>query len=423
MELPMTLQLTCTNPKGASRVVNVEEHRPLRVRLRCDGHDTEVVFTRDEAGWAFINEGDGDSLVNGVPCLYSLLTDGAAVEVAGHRFLVTAGAPADDEDEDLAQDTASFGLRCSGCDGDWTEVGVEGSWQDGDHRLCAGCLARGLRPQHLSSWRHNLEVGLDDEDDDEQAAIETASISDELESIPERSESQSPSASRSRRRISASQPLVVQNPDNGERRGGIMRKVTRVFMRRGESAEQQRLVELEAQRDQLLAKAGRAALMNQGGLGLPASFLPDLLRGQPVTLSLSQVDRPTLEGFQHMVQDLVHVETEINALRQALGMGDAIISQDQLPQLRTERLQQEQDLFQTMDGMHTEALEDLIDDDDDFEMPPSPAAALGPPGPEEQAETARSDSDPGDKEDSGRRRSRSGPTPNVSGRRRSRRRR
>jgi hypothetical protein len=398
MELVMTLQLTCTNPKGASRVVNVEEHRPLRVRLRCDGHDTEVVFTRDEAGWAFINEGDGDSLVNGVPCLYSLLTDGAAVEVAGHRFLVTAGAPADDEDEDLAQDTASFGLRCSGCDG-------------------------GLRPQHLSSWRHNLEVGLDDEDDDEQAAIETASISDELESIPERSESQSPSASRSRRRISASQPLVVQNPDNGERRGGIMRKVTRVFMRRGESAEQQRLVELEAQRDQLLAKAGRAALMNQGGLGLPASFLPDLLRGQPVTLSLSQVDRPTLEGFQHMVQDLVHVETEINALRQALGMGDAIISQDQLPQLRTERLQQEQDLFQTMDGMHTEALEDLIDDDDDFEMPPSPAAALGPPGPEEQAETARSDSDPGDKEDSGRRRSRSGPTPNVSGRRRSRRRR
>ena len=73
---------------------------------------------------------------------------------------------------------------------------------------------------------------------------------------------------RTRRRISASHKAVIQSPN--EDKPGIFERMGQAFRRRDDRLE--KLDELEAQRRAVIEEAGRFALEQQGGIGLPKDF-------------------------------------------------------------------------------------------------------------------------------------------------------
>lgn len=165
---------------------------------------------------------------------------------------------------------------------------------------------------------------------------------------------------RSSRRLSASRIAVVTAGEE-HRRKGLLGKV---FGRRREAIK--RLEQLEDERRNLLIEAGRLALEQQGGIGLPDGYLAALSGGQRVTIGLQQVERPMLEHFRHQRQQLTFLDAEIEGARVDLGLGLELNHSLRQPTLHSEFQKHEEGAFQAMDEMNTEDLQvDMTDGEDD----------------------------------------------------------
>jgi hypothetical protein len=155
------------------------------------------------------------------------------------------------------------------------------------------------------------------------------------------------------RRISASRLTAVEPAGSG--REGLLSKVGRVFGRRDE--RYQRLDELQAERIERLAEAGRLVLSPGLGLGLGEAVVAALLQGQRVTLGASDCSTTGLEQWRSLRKRMDLMDAEIAALRHTLGMGpDPTTTLPQSPTLRVDDRRQQERAFAALDGLSTDEL-------------------------------------------------------------------
>lgn len=191
----------------------------------------------------------------------------------------------------------------------------------------------------------------------------------------ERHQRRERSGARSRRRLSAARSTSVA--PTPPRREGIIKKVSQVLRREG--SKRGELDVLINERDELLRDAGRLALEQVGGFGLPEEFLRHLGDGETVSLQLDDLATGDLDAYRQRSQHLQHLDAEIEAMRQSLDMdpgygeSDATNDPDQRHQAAQHRA------HQAMDGVGTEEFdpdEELLaeTDEDEDEDGPAPVA-------------------------------------------------
>ena len=361
----MTLQLRCSENSGSVKVkvVDLPEAKTLRVRCRDkDGLEVLMVFKRAaNRRCELLCSGEGKAFLEGMIVEEADLDVGAVVEVGKQRFEI-ADPTGDIPSPRLVKNKEHLDLPCSHCGTPFGADDCTNAWVDGKFRICVACLGKGVRPQHLSDWRYSLEVDVDD-------PIEAAAQETEAYQRPQPLASRSSSSDiipiggsepRSRRRISASSSASIPAVDPSEEgQKSIIGKVTRVFRRRSSedgSLDRDRLSELEEQRRNVLLEAGRLSLTKSGGMGLPADLLATLDDGKTVSFSESACDTTALADWRSRQRQLAHLDAEISALRNALGMPSDPNAPVANVTLRTEQDALEDRAFQASDGMLTEDL-------------------------------------------------------------------
>ncbi|TVR12520.1 MAG: hypothetical protein EA401_08905 [Planctomycetota bacterium] len=392
----MAIELLCGDGKHDDRRVSLREDKAMRVRCP-DAHGQVVMLVLRSAGdaCAVTVEGEGVAELDGIAVQEGTLAAGQVLQVGRHQFCVF--------DEAMSR---HHGKPCTSCMSIFTLADCRQGWMEGQFRICRTCCSKGITPQHLPQWRHSLEV---DDDDDANGTQEVAStdafattdfqpqsqptlgtgaitptypdIDDVIDDAEDAEDTQpldvattpsptprrqrSDSEGRSQRRISASSPATTSAPPPSSG-GGLIGKVTRVFRRRGgggdgDQDERRRLQDLQARRDELLLAAGRNALTQQGGLGLPEGFLAQLSSHGKVALSLDQCDRSALKEWREWQRELAHLDAEVMAIRQALGEDEEeATSSSSRPKvtLRTEAQDMENRAFMASDALLTEDLGD-----------------------------------------------------------------
>ncbi|TVR43255.1 MAG: hypothetical protein EA402_10005 [Planctomycetota bacterium] len=369
----MSLQVHCIDGKGKDTAAALQSGKPLRVRCK-DGAGREVILLFQSLDGPSARcqvrcEGQGVVELDGIAVQEADLDVGAELKVGRHVFrlgLSAAGMPAQ------IKNPQHFGKPCSHCQTTFTADDCNRAWMDGDFRICLKCLAKGVRPQHLPQWRHALEIDVDapTEDLPLQSAIDSGPMAAAQSEEPPTDAYTAPPISmaplhssasgRARRRISASAISSVDLPSAASSGGGIIGKVTRVFRRRSDETtddgEQDRLSELEELRNSLLVEAGRSSLTSSAGLGLPDDWFRRLHQGDRLTLSADDFSRSAIDAWRTRQRQLAHLDAEIAAIRQALGIG----SDPALPvvplRLRTEDRDLENRAFQASDALLTEDL-------------------------------------------------------------------
>lgn len=232
---------------------------------------------------------------------------------------------------------------CSVCDGPFHSPS---GWKGPEARICRSCLEKGVRPEHLPR---------------------------PMAAAPEPPDGLANAADRHARRISASRLSAIEP----EERGGILHRVSTLL---GHRADKQRLDQLQRERQELLAEAGRLSLGAQGALGLPEAALQALVSGERVTIEPQDVTRAVLDQW-HSQRERIHVlDTEIAGVRRTLGLGpdpEAVLLP--APILRPEAKHRQEQAFATLDGVGTEMLaEDAANDVPATRVPtPAPAPVAG----------------------------------------------
>lgn len=398
----MALYIACIDTKGVTREAGLTSGKSVRVRCRDQrGREVVLVFSPQAATANRCHvccEGEGSAELDGMAVQEADLDIGSTLVVGGHQFTLRAatqamgsGAP-----PGLPQGIKNphhFQQPCSHCATPFTAQDCAAAWVDGGFRICLSCLSKGIRPQDLAQWRHSLEVDVDAPTDELTPHAAQGSASSSSEIAPTQAYAQSakgtssqplpgrPVEGRSRRRISASSISSIDAPPtNAAGSGGIIGKVTRVFRRRAsddDHNERDRLQELEDQRHDLLADAGRLSLSRWGGMGLPQDLLARLSRGESVVLGLADCSRPEIEAWRTRQRQLAHLDAEIAAIRQELGLGsDPALPVAQLT-LGTEARALENRAFLASDALLTEDLGGLTEYQADqlaSALPDAPAA-------------------------------------------------
>ena len=387
----MAIELVCGDGKRDDRRITLRDQKAMRVRCP-DAHGKLVVLVlrADGAVCQVEVEGEGVAELDGIAVRDGTLAAGQLLQVGRHQFCIL--------DEAMGR---HHNQPCTSCMSLFSLADCRKGWMDGSFRICRSCCAKGVTPQHLPQWRHSLDI--DDEGDapstddlgstdsfattdfkpHRQDSLGTGAISPIYPDIddvigdeestkpldiaappPERPRRRhSDSGERSQRRISASSPAATQAPPPSSG-GGLIGKVTRVFRRRGNGGdgdqdERRRLQELQSRRDELLYTAGRNALTQQGGLGLPEDVLVHLGQQGQILLTLEQCNTAILQQWRQQQRELAHLDAEIMAIRQALGEGeDEATASASRPQvtLRTEAKHMEDRAFMASDALLTEDL-------------------------------------------------------------------
>jgi len=384
----MTLQLHCVDSKGSTKSVNLDPAKPVRVRCRdAQGREVIMAFTLTSPLRCNLScAGPGLALLDGMGVNEADLDAGSVVQVGKQSFEVAHIESAVTVPRGI-KNAEHFEQQCSHCQAPFSTNDCANGWVDGPFRICSNCLTKGVRPQHLTAWRHSLEVDVDASTDEfnEVAGVETHA---QGANRPRRTISSGPipalsSESRPRRRISASANASVENTSaKGGNSGGIIGKVTRVFRRRASedgSLDRERMEDLENQRAVLLAEAGRLSLTQMGGQGLPVGVISQLSHGQPVAFTIDDCDRSALSDWRARQRQLAHLDAEISAMRIEMGMGsDPALPAAQVT-LRTEERALENRAFLASDALLTEDLGSYVPEDpssqDETESYAKPAAA------------------------------------------------
>jgi hypothetical protein len=396
----MPLYLAGRSGSVAGRRLTVTRAKPFVIKTRTTNHEGEVQVLFSEGSYRLDNRSHMRCRLNGSDQRQAVLSHGDDLEIGKDRFAVEIEpdqASASTPDEHDQHDTQAVRpvsgefepatvpalQTCSVCDARLDAEAIARSWSDGTRRICARCLGKGVKPDHLP--RPNLPASVPEAItpaggapiiadaltpaagsallEVESSTIDPRTASSPLlkagvpdaasdstaEVVPPRAATSDSDRQRHSRRISASRLTAVEPAQ----REGLLSRVGKVFGRRDE--RQTRLNDLESDRASLLAEAGRHALGPGGGLGLPEAAVATLLSGGSVTLSGADLVPTEVERWRALRQRMILLDAEIAALRKALGLGsDPQVHRS--PPLRTDQKAMQDRAFATLDGLSTDEL-------------------------------------------------------------------
>ncbi len=411
----MPLYLEGRSSAVVGRRMTVTREKPFIIRTKTNNHSGQVQITYIDGHYQLDNQSPMCCRINGTIQRQSELVHHDEIEIGKDRFFVVVApdsgqveaAHAIKPGDTRANDPLSVDLNeettesvsvktlgkhgatsaidehhCDICDQKISATNALTAWTDGNRYICRGCLAKGVKPEHLPHQRENksthttkpldrltVESMRDVVDITEtplDSSFATPAENDRLvgestsELVAENSETdvhtsvESPSESdryRQSRRISASRLAAIEPVPNK----GFLSKVSKVFSRKNE--REQRLELLESQRKALLIEAGRVALGPGGSMGLSSLAVKTLLAGGAISLKAADLLPADLDRWRGQRQQMVLLDAEIAALRRSMGLGqDPIAHNDQAPPLRTDQKAQQERAFASMDGMSTDEL-------------------------------------------------------------------
>lgn len=264
-------------------------------------------------------------------------------------------------------------IICTVCDKVFDQVDRVKAWSDGQRHICCQCLAKGVRPANLAS---TAPVTPDAPGSDDLEVVEDAG--DHETTTPMAAVAAPPQANsdrhRQQRRMSASRLAHVDAP---EPKNGLLSKMGQVF---SSQKDRKRLELLEAERRALLEQAGRLALSENNGFGIPNHLYNPLLKGVQVSLRLQDFSIPAIERWRAIRNRLTQLDAEIGAARAQLGLGsDRSLALPPVPLASDQRAQQDH-TFELMDGLATMELEGASVLDDQVALDPGTLseASAGP---------------------------------------------
>lgn len=335
----MHCHLEGLTPPLVGKILPITLERPATIKTTKGSDDVgAVVVALIEGGIRLSNRSAIRCQVNGTPIgTQADLKDGDRIDIGKQAFRLVASE------------------LCSVCDKPFDAVDRVKGWQEADRRICAACLAKGVRPANLANVSPIVPEGEADEETTEAVLPPAAA------SRPEAAESD---RHRRQRRLSASRLAQVDQPAGNK--GGILSKVGQVF---GNREGRKRLEHMEEERRALLEQAGRLALSEGNGFGIPDHLYNPLLKGVQVTLRLQDFAIDAIERWRSVRSRLAVLDTEIAALRATLGLGpDEGSTLPPVPLASDQRAKQEE-AFAMMDGLATMELEGEDPLDDQIEAP------------------------------------------------------
>jgi hypothetical protein len=310
----MPIAIRCLEGPHAGKQIALVGGKPLQLEVRRQGGTAGMLaFAASPKGLMFTNSSPIESEVNGTDRRHAVLVHGDRVRVGKMLFEACL-------DGDLKALIAAAGTGK-----DETEPGLEALPEeatpaalDGKQSTVAYNRNGSARPQIMS-------------------------------------EDPTPTAgNRSSRRISASRMAAVDLPE--PQKEGLLSRVGKVFKRKEEG--DQRLNELEDEREGLLQLAGRLALERLGGFGLPGNLLHRLTAGQEVTLRLEDMGHGARESYRRHCELLAYLDAEISARREELGLGPdpSLAAMRNIP-LQTEHAERRESAFKAMDNLMTDEVQ------------------------------------------------------------------
>lgn len=400
----MPLHLEGRSAAVAGRRLTITREKPFIIKTKTTNHTGEVQVVFSEGSYRLDNRSHMRCRINGTEQKLAVLADGDGLEIGKDHFAVriepdtrtVVNAPADQHDDHDTQSLSPVAISehlptameapvvCAVCDARIVAGSHgSGSWSDGERHICARCLAKGVKPDHLprpfaavspsaitpigghpvlpdeitvhpvEDARHasssNILAGVPDPASDSTAEIKPPPAAKDV--VTTATASTESDRQRQSRRISASRLTAVEPAQ----REGLLSKVGKVFGRRDE--RHQRLADLEADRAALLTEAGRHALGHGGSLGLPEKVVAALLAGGTVSIVSTDLSQADVDRWRAQRQRMVLIDAEISALRKALGLGsDPQMHQQSSPTLRPDQKAMQDRAFATLDGLSTDEL-------------------------------------------------------------------
>ena len=411
----MPLYLDGRSRAVEGRRLTVTREKPFVIRTKTTNHDAgEVKIGFANGSYQLDNGSRMHCRINGLEQQNATLVNGDDLEIGKDRFAVviqpeprTTEIHSTDEHDDHATDSLSpvvptapaandvaqaveVPSLCAVCDAQIVVTAHKNSWSDGDRSICARCLAKGVKPDHLprpftmplsdptptngSVTLADLQDAVPTQNDPRVSSSQIVlgvpdsggdSTVELLAPTAEKSTGETASSDSDRqrqsRRMSASRLTVVEPAQ----KQGLLKMVSKAFGRRDE--RHQRFTELEAARAALLAEAGRHALGAGGSLGLPEKAVATLLAGGTVTVSANDLSPADLGRWRAQRQRMVLMDAEIAALRRGLGLGsDPQLHAQSSPTARPDQKAMQDRAFATLDGLSTDELprEDFTQSDD-----------------------------------------------------------
>jgi len=349
----MPVHLVCQSPPHSGKKLVITSDKP--VVLKTNKSDKEIGEVRVELRNGTVvltNQSPMRCTVNEVEQQRSVLHHNDHIAIGKQTFLVVAD---DDQDAEQTQVLRPVEIEdpltvvpvtCSACDKLFDDLDRKQGWTSGDRSICKRCLSKGVRPGNLPK----------------AGAEPPAPPAEPVAAAPKRS-TDKPSdtdSQRRQRRLSASR--IAQVEPTGKQ--GLLSKVGQVFSGRD---ERKKLEALEQERRGLLEAAGRLALSDNNGFGLPEHLIAPLIKNATVSMRPSDFSLPALEKWRSLRERLTFLDAEIAALRATLQLGpDPGVKPPREP-LRSDQVARQNHTFAMLDGMPTMDLEsdpaDMADDE------------------------------------------------------------
>lgn len=323
----MPAHLECLSQPHRGKHLVITSDKPVVIKTnKADQHAGEVRVELHDGAVVLINRSRMTCAINATQQERGVLQNEDRLTIGKQAFRVVI------EDEDSRQTQPLPGeesitdvLLCSACDSPFDEVDRTQGWASSDHRICRRCLSKGVRPGNLP---------------------ETSPVPPRDPAAGSTSDSQ-----RRQRRLSASRLAQVEAAG----KPSLLSKVGQVFSGR---EERRKLDVLEQERRGLLEAAGRLALTESNGFGLPDHLITPLSRGATVSLRPSDFSLPALERWRSVRERLAFLDAEIAALRSALQLGPDPGARPLEQPLRSVQLERQNRTFAMLDALPTMDLED-----------------------------------------------------------------
>lgn len=245
-------------------------------------------------------------------------------------------------------------IICTVCDKVFDQVDRVKAWSDGQRHVCCQCLAKGVRPANLANTGPVIPDVVTDELDAFEDNSDHETTTPAVAALPQGGSDRH----RQQRRLSASRLAQVDAP---EPKNGLLSKMGQVF---SSQKDRKRLELLESERRALLEQAGRLALSENNGFGIPNHLYNPLLKGVQVNLRLQDFSIMAIERWRAIRNRLTQLDAEIGAARAQLGLGsDRSVALPPMPLASDQRAQMDH-TFELMDALATMELDgqSVLDD-------------------------------------------------------------
>lgn len=364
----MPPRLQCQSAPHVGKFLDITSEKPVTIKTqKADQEVGDVRVELIDGAVVLTSRSQIRCTVNDVPQTRSMLRHDDLLTIGKQSFRVVI------EDDQDASKTQSLSLDdvaspappqlCSVCDKVFDDQDLAHGWTSGDRRICRRCLSKGVRPGNLPD-PGAVPADLVPESAPAQSA--PPSDSDAVNSESDRH--------RRQRRLSASRLAQIESPG----KPGLFSKVGQVFSNR---EERRRLETLEQERRSLLEAAGRLALTDRNGFGVPDHLIPPLSKGVSVTLRPADFSLSALERWRSVRSRLTFLDAEIAALRNTLQLGPDPGTKLPEEPLRSDQEARQNRTFAMLDSMPTMDLEGEAGLADETEVKPGPAAKAQPPVP------------------------------------------